>query len=99
MRAPTFWARVAACFAAASESFDPSVGTRMCLYMVVLSGVGGAAHHRLEAAHVEDADVLLLDGDEVLVLEAGEEAAHRLEREAEVAADLLAGHAQVELVR
>src|SRR6185369_10171627 len=57
-----------------------------------------AAHDRLEAGDVENADVLLLDGDEAVVLEAGEEAAHGLQRKAEEAADLVAGHAQVEFL-
>src|SRR5881628_2237580 len=54
-------------------------------------------HDRLQSRDVQDAHVLLLDGDQVLVMEAGEEARHGLQRQAEVAADLLARHAQVEL--
>ena len=43
--------------------------------------------------------MLLLDRDQAFFLEAGEQAAHRLELQAEVAADLFARHAQDELAR
>src|SRR6185369_7535697 len=89
MRAFRTRARAAACFAAFSDSFEPSVGTRMCLVI-------GLHHDGLQARDVVDDDVLLPHRDEAFFLEAGEETAHRLQREPEVAADLLARHAQVE---
>ena len=57
---------------------EPSVA-RMCLYME-FSLVVEVDHHRLQAGDVEDADVLLLHGDEAVFLEAREEPAHGLER-------------------
>src|SRR3569832_2892390 len=51
----------------------------------------------LESVGVEDAQVAVPHFDETLFGETRERAAHRLELEAEIAADLLARHAQHEL--
>src|SRR3954471_1690966 len=81
------------------ESSEPSVGMRTCLNMVISCFV--VLRCRLqdasEAGAVQDAHVLLLHFDEAVLLEEREQAAHGLELEAEVAADLLAGHPQVEI--
>src|SRR5688572_10734646 len=55
--------------------------------------------HALEAGDVEDAHVFLLDVDQARGLELGEQAADGLELQAEIAAQLLARHAQVEVRR
>src|SRR5512142_1543869 len=91
------FARSTAAFAALSESVEPSVGPRMCLYLPGGLLVLLVHHHVAQAGYVEDADVLLLLRAEVLGLGAREEAAHGLERQAQVAADLVARHAKVEL--
>src|SRR5690242_18367072 len=95
--APCTFASSAAALAALSESADPSVGTRMWRNMRRPS-VLLVDHHGAQARRVQDADVLLLHGDELVRLEAREEPAHGLERKSQVAPDLVARHAQVELV-
>src|SRR5688572_24349065 len=84
-------------FTALFATGEPSVGIRMCLNMVLLLGSVPGREHALEAGDVEDAHVLLLHVDQALGLELREQAAHGLELEAEVAAELLARHAQVEV--
>src|SRR5215216_3074783 len=81
-----------------AETAEPSVGIRMCLNMIV--SLSDSILHRedaLEAGDVEDAHVLLLHVDHAVGLELREEPAYGLELEAEVAADLLARHAQMEV--
>src|SRR6187402_778844 len=77
------------------ELAEPSVGMRMCLNMACLLGFG--REHPLEALDVENAHVLLVHLDQAVLLELREQAAHGLELQAEVAADLLARHAQLEV--
>src|SRR6185312_7684772 len=62
------------------------------------ASVGLVHHDAAQPGRVQDADMLLLHRDQALGLEAREEPAHRLEREPEIASDLVARHAQVELV-
>src|SRR4029077_12682965 len=61
--------------------------------------LGSCGEHALEAGDVEDAHVLLVHLDQRVLLELGEQPAHRFQLEAEIAADLLARHAQVEVRR
>src|SRR5581483_8757507 len=70
----------------------------------ILTGVnpgapGSRGEDALQAGKVEDADVLLVDADQALLRKATEHAAHGLELQAEVAADVGARHAQVEFRR
>src|SRR6186713_2659203 len=95
MRAPDSLASAMPAAIAFAESAEPSVGIRMCLNMAPGSMPG--REHALDAGDVEDADVLLLHVDQALGLELGEQAAHGFELQTEVAAELLARHAQVEV--
>src|SRR6185295_8771751 len=96
MRAPDSLASAMPAAIALAESGEPSVGIRMCLNMAVSGSVSGR-EHALEAGDVEDAHVLLLHADQPGILELREQAADGLELQAEVAAELLARHAQVEV--
>src|SRR5262245_2209194 len=58
-----------------------------------------ADEHCLEARHIDDPHVLLLDLDQAVLLELGEQPAHGLQLQPEIPADLLAGHAEVKLGR
>src|SRR5512134_1891595 len=98
MRAPQSLASAMPAATAFAESGEPSVGIRMCLNMSAgLRGSVLARQHALEAGDVEDAHVLLLHVDQAPGLELREQAAHGFQLQAEVAAELLARHAQVEV--
>ena len=58
-----------------------------------------AAYDGLQPGDVAERYVLLVDRYQFLALEHREQSAHRLKRQTEVAADLFAGHPQVEFPR
>ena len=51
----------------------------------------------LQRARITDVDVALVDGDDAIVCKFGERAAHRFQRQPQIAAYFLTGHAQDEV--
>src|SRR5512134_2494787 len=85
----TCMATAAACLTARSAACEPSTGTRIFIGAILSCSVLDG-EQALQALDVADAHVLLLHVDQAVLLEGGEQPAHRLEFEPQVAAYFLA---------